>query len=232
MSGWLVAVEGPSAAGKSRAVAAAGRSLGLRTIAEAYDRIRPRPSLTWETDAEWLRLERRLLREESRRYQEGRELADDGATVLTDTGFLGPLTYTLGLVRLGLASRSVLTELVRRGRELHEERAWGLPDAILYLRTTTAERRRRAALDPVGHPAALQARHQTIAADELRVYRTLVAPEFGGRLRFVLGIGGTEGVAARLEGALARTRVPHRRPSLERILRSLDGDRTRPSGVR
>jgi len=228
MSGWLVAVEGPSAAGKSRAVATAGRSLGLPTLAEAYDRLRPRPSLDGRTDAQWLRLERRLLNEDARRYEEGRRLAEAGATVLADTGFLGPLTYSVGLVRLGLASGSLVTDLVRFGRELRDEGRWGLPDSVVYLRTTAAERRRRAALDPVSHPLALQARHQAVAAEELRLYRTVVVPEFGARFRFVLGIGGSEGIAARIVSALPQSRGDVRRPSLERILRAIEREGTVP----
>jgi hypothetical protein len=222
MTGWLVAVEGPSAAGKSRAVATAARALGVPALPEAYDRLRPRPSLTASTDAGWLRLERRLLLEDARRYQEARRATDRGATVLADTGFLGPLTYTVGLVHLGLASRSVLSELVRLAGGLRDDGRWGLPDAVLFLRTPESERRRRAVLDPVHHPAEFQERHQSVAADEARLYRTVVAPEFGSRFRYVLGIGGTEGVATRLDGALRRSRVAGPRPSLERILRGID----------
>src|SRR5271170_219136 len=190
MRGWLVAVEGPSASGKSRAVAAAAGMLGISSIPEAYDRLRPRPPLTYSTDAGWLRLERRLLREDARRYREGRRQVESGATVFADTGFLGSLTYTVGLVHLGFASRSVLSEIVRDARTLRDEERWGLPDAVLFLRTPPAERRRRAALDPIDHPPELQARHQTIAEDEGRLYRKVIAPEFGPRFRWVLGIGG------------------------------------------
>jgi hypothetical protein len=221
-SGWLVAVEGPSAAGKSRAVATAARSLGLPSIPEAFDRLKPRPSLGWTGDAQGLRLERRLFAEDVRRFQEGRRQADAGATVLADTGFLGPLTYTFGLVRVGLAAPSVLTRLLRLARTFRPGEVWGLPDAILYIQTPDSERRRRAALDPIGHPSDLQARHQSVAREEQRFYRRHVAPEFGPRFRSVVGYGGVEGVAARIEGALPRTRAPHRRPSLDRILDAME----------
>lgn len=222
MTGWLVAVEGPSGAGKSRTVREAARRLVGVALPEAYDRIRPRPSLTWTTDTQLLRLEERLLREDACRYQEGRRLADTGAIVLADTGFLGPLTYTAGLVRHGLASPPTLGKLVRTGRAWHDEGRWSLPDAVLYVRTPASERRRRAGGDPRGHPPRLQARHQLIAEDEQRFYRTVVAPQFGARFRFVSGSGPPEVVVRHLVHALARSRAPARRPSLGRVLRAIE----------
>jgi hypothetical protein len=221
MSGRVVALEGPSAAGKSRTVAALASSLGLTTIPEAYERLRPRPSLTWRTDAELLRLERRLLREETRRFREGRRLVDSGATVLADTGFLGPITYTAGLVDLGLATPSALTGLLAFADELRTDGIWGLPDAVVYLRTPVAERHRRAEGDPGGHPRSLQVRHRRVAAAELRLYRTVVAPEFGHRFSFVSGSGPPERIAARVARLLARPRATGRPPSMERVLHAI-----------
>jgi hypothetical protein len=228
MSGWLVAVEGPSGAGKSRTVREAVHLFGVLALPEAYDRIRPRPSLTWKTSADLLRLERRLLREDATRFRVGRHLANDGATVLADTGFLGPLTYTAGLVRLGLAPPSVLADLARTARTWSVEGRWGLPDAVLYLRTPRTVRQRRAARDPRGHPSSLQTRHQAVAAEELRLYRTVLAPAMGPGLRFVSGEGSPEEVARRLVLALERTRIRARRPSLERLLQGIERRGTVP----
>jgi len=228
MSGWLVAVEGPSASGKSRTVREMSRRLGATEIHEAYDRVRPRLSLSWTTVPQLLRLEQRLLREDARRYREGRRLAATGATVLTDTGFLGPLTYTAGLVRLGLAPRLVLNQLLGTAREWCEEGRWGLPDAILYLRTPLAERRRRAEGDPRRHPAPLRARHQAVAAYEQRFYRTVVRPELGERFRSVSGTGTPNEVVARLVDAMTRFRARTRRPSSGRILDAIEHDRGVP----
>jgi len=221
MPGRLVALEGPSAAGKSRTVATLARSLGLATIPEAYERLRPRPTLTWRTDAALFRLERRLLRQETRRFVEGRRLADRGATVLADTGFLGPITYTAGLVELGLASPAVLASLLRLGRELHAEGRWALPDAVVYLRTPLGERQRRAEGDPVGHPRSLRARHRQVAAAELRLYRTAIVPEFGPRFFFVTGSGPPDRVAERVARLLARPRATGRPPSMKRLLHAI-----------
>ncbi len=228
MSGWLVAVEGPSAAGKSRTVRAAARRLGVTALPEAYDRLRPRPPLSWATNAQLLRLEQGLLREDARRFREGRRLADAGATVLADTGFLGPLTYTAGLVRQGLAPPSVLHRLVRTARTWGAAGRWGLPDAIRFLRTPGAERRRRAASDPRGHPSLLQARHQSIARDEQRFYRTVVARELGPQFRYLSGTGSPDGVVDRLVRALPRSHGPTRKMSWKRILDAIDAEQGVP----
>lgn len=221
MPGQLIALEGPSASGKSRTVATLERAVGVRAIPEAYARLRPRPSLTWHGTGALLRLERRLLREEARRYQEGRRSAELGGVVLADTGFLGPITYTAGLVRAGLADRSVLSELLRSGSELARDGRWGLPDSLVYLRTTRRERRRRASADPVGHPESLRARHERVATEELRLYRRVIGPEFGVRFRFVSGDGPPTEVAERIARRLAPPIPTGRPPSLVHILRAI-----------
>ncbi|MCI4373162.1 MAG: ATP-binding protein [Thermoplasmata archaeon] len=222
MPGWLVAVEGPSGAGKTSAVHALARRTGRPMLAEAVDRIRPVPRLTWSSDAELLRLESRLLAEDAARYREGRRLARSGATVLADTGFLGPLTYTAGLIREHLAPPELLGALLRTAAEWAREGRWGLPDAVLYVRTSDATRHRRATADPAGHPPSLQLRHQRVAAVEFELYRTVVRPTLGPRLRFVSGEGTVEEVVPRLDRALSRTRsVAGRRPSSGTLLGAL-----------
>lgn len=204
MRGRVVAIEGPSAAGKTWAVRDVAPGLGAAPLAEAYDRLRPRPPLAWRTPGELLRTERRLLTEEARRYQEARELAEVGGLVLADTGFLGPLTYAGAVVAHGLVPRSVVVRLVEEARGLAATGRWGLPDAFVYLRTPPAERRRRAARDPRGHPGSLQRRHQLVGEAELRFYRSAVAPRFGPRFRFVSGDGAPALVAGRVRRAVGR----------------------------
>jgi AAA domain len=222
MPGWLVAVEGPSGAGKTSAVHALARRTGRPMLAEAVDRIRPTPRLTWSSDEELLRLEGRLLAEDAARYREGRRVARTGATVLADTGFLGPLTYSAGLIRERLAPSELLGTLLRTAGEWARERRWGLPDAVLYVQTPDATRERRARSDPAGHPPSLQLRHQRVAAVEFEIYRTVVRRALGPRLRFVSGEGTEEEVATRLDRALSRTRASAgRRSSSAALLRAL-----------
>jgi thymidylate kinase len=223
MRGRVVAVEGPSAAGKTRAVGAVARHLGGAPLAEAYERVSPRPALEWSGPTGLLRLERLLLTEDARRFREARDLAEAEGTVVVDTGFLGTLTYTGGLVRQGAAPRSVLHELVRTARELAHRGEWGLPDGILYLQTPVAERTRRARRDPVGHPSATQPRHQQVAAEESRFYRSVLAPAYGPRFRRVSGTGAAANVVIRLTRAAEAIIAPgHGAPAYGPILRAVE----------
>ncbi len=224
MRGAVVAVEGPSGAGKSRAVAGAARRLDAVVLAEAYDRLRPPPPLVWRGPAELLRLERRLLREEARRYREARALAAGGRLVLADTGFLGPLTYVLGLATLRRAPPAVLDALRRDAAALAADGRWGTPDAVVYLQTPERERTRRAAGDPRGHPAALRARHRAVGRVERRFYRTRLAPRYGRRWRVVSGRGPPAAVATRVARAARRVAAAaarRRPPAPGPLLRAL-----------
>lgn len=212
MRAQVVAVEGPSAAGKTWAVRDVAPGLGAAPLAEAYDRLRPRPPLAWRTPAELLRTERRLLREEARRYREARELAEVGGLVMADTGFLGPLTYVSAVASAGQVPPSLAVRLVEEARGLARAGRWGLPDALVYLRTPPAVRRRRAARDPRGHPASLQRRHQEVGELELRFYRSTLARSFGPRLRFVSGDGPPALVAGRVRRAVGRLLAVRSRP--------------------
>jgi len=160
--GRLIAIEGGSASGKTTLVRAAARTLGWRPLPEAFDRLDPTPSLEFGSSRELLRLEGVLLAEEVRRYREARRLCARGATVLADTGFLGPLTYTLGLVELGRAPSSVGRTLERSVRSLVRRSALGIPDLTVWLHTSGNERRRRARVDARRHPVALFARHEAV----------------------------------------------------------------------
>jgi len=123
--------------------------------------------------------------------------------------------------------------LVEEARRLAEEGRWGLPDAFVYLRTAPAERRRRAARDPEGHPASLQRRHQTVGETEIEFYRTAVAPSFGARFRFVSGDGAPPRVAARVQRAVGRILAARsRRAPVGAILDALAADGTVPGRPR
>ena len=185
--GRLVAVEGASAAGKSTLVRRAAERLGWTPVTEAFDRLDPAPSLDFETAQELLRLEGTLLAEECRRYRESRRYCERGATVLTDTGFLGPLTYTWGLFALGRAPRWVAERLSRSTRALARTGRLGLPDLTVYLDTPQAVRRLRAREDPGRHPPALAPRHESVGRLERRYYQDRFPARLPERFRTVSG---------------------------------------------
>jgi hypothetical protein len=196
--GTVVAIEGLSASGKSTAARRVAALLGAVRIAEAVDRMDPAPSIDFANVQELRTLEHALLAEEGRRFRDARRLAATGRIVVTDTGFLGPLTYTAGLVQLGRAPPAVLAGLLRDARRLAARGHWGLPDLIVFLETGRAARARHAARDPGGHPATLRDRHEAVGAVERRIYREALGPLFGSRAQVVSGGGGAGLVAVRV----------------------------------
>jgi hypothetical protein len=196
----ILAVDGPSAAGKSTIVARAARDLGWVPLAEAYDRLDPPVDLRFADDRGLASIERALLEEESRRWRSAHSLRRQGWTVVVDTDFLGPLTYTSGLVALGRASPAVLRSVLRRARELARRGLWGLPDGLVYLTTGSSVRRERVARDPSRHPPDLALRHELVGEVEERFYRGSLPAAFPGRVKWLVG----ERPLERLVGELRR----------------------------
>ncbi|MGB6501800.1 MAG: hypothetical protein WBG19_10490 [Thermoplasmata archaeon] len=166
----LIAVEGISGSGKSTLVARAAPLFGWVALAEAYDRLDPRPRIDVTAPAALARVERILLDEEGRRWQAARALVAEGRTVIADTGFLGPITYSAGLVEMGAAPASLKRDVVTRARALARSGRWGLPDLTIWLATEETERRRRAIADPVRHPPQLADRHERVGRFESRFF--------------------------------------------------------------
>ena len=200
--GRVVAVEGASAAGKTTAAETAARARGWVVIPEAYRRLHPTPSLTYRSPTELLDLERTLLEEEARRFSEARARARSGATVLADTGFLGPLTYTWALIGMGAAPTATLPSLLQLARTLGARGEWGLADAYVYVDTPPSVRSARARADRVGHPSDVAARHAAVGALERRFYRERFAPLVGSRLTWLAGSGRPALVAERVQHAV------------------------------
>jgi hypothetical protein len=191
-------------------------------LAEAYDRLRPTPSLEIRSPRALLALERRLLVEEGRRYREARAAATDGRLVLADTGFAGPLTYARGLVALGLTPASVLAPLYRKARVLMREGSWGVADLTVYLSTSARTRRRRVAGDPRGHPASIAVRHEAVGRVERADLLRRIGPALGPRFLQVEAEGRPVDVARRIRTVLAgRPRGPAPRRLGEELLRVL-----------
>jgi hypothetical protein len=229
--GRIIALEGPSGAGKTTVVRAAARAFGWVPLREAFDRIEPAPSLGFRTSEELLSLEKTLLAEEGRRYREAVRRRRVGRTVVADTGFLGPLTYTAGLVALGDTTPRVfegLRSLV--GGPEHSDRI-GLPDRIVYLDVPKRVRDRRTTRDPRGHPEEFRARHEAVARVERRFYRDLARGLLSGRIQFVSGTGSPGTVAARVRAAVRSPDVPlGSRGTLRDVLARLaDGIGPRPA---
>ncbi len=219
----LIAIEGPSGAGKTTLARRTAERFGWRLLPEAYDRLSPRPSLRFAGPAGLLALERRLLAEERRRYAEALRSTAAGTTVLADTGFLGPLTYTAGLVARGAAPGRLLTDLLEEEQRARSPRAAGLPDVVVYLDVPSRLARRRGASDPAGHPADLAGRHAAIGAWERRFYRRVLGPAFPSVVRTVPASGAPRSIARRLEAAV-RSSVPLAHPrDAARVARTLLG---------
>jgi len=202
--GRLIALEGGSASGKTTLVKAAARAFGWRPLPEALDRLDPAPSLEFDSPKGLLLLEGTLLAEEAQRYREARRLRDRGVTVLADTGFLGPLTYTLGLVELGRAPASVGRSLIRSVRAMVRRGTLGMPDLTVYLATTRAERRRRARAGARRHPPALFTRHEAVGAVERRFFEEEFPSTRPDRFR-LLRAGSPPSVLARRLGSLVES---------------------------
>ncbi len=212
-AGAIVAVEGPSAAGKSAVALAAGALSGGATVPEAYVRLGRSVPLEFRSSPELVRVERRLLREDVRRWRQARVLARQGRTVYLDTGVLGTLTYTWGLVEIGRAESAAMNALwesvdraVRSGR-------LGLPDRIAFIDTPPSVRRRRARQSPEGHPARLDELHARVGTLERALWSDRWGPLLGNRLVRIDGRESVARIARRLVRIGSRPRAGSARAS-------------------
>ncbi len=201
--GRIVALEGESAVGKSTVAALLARRVDGALLAEAYDRLRPSPSLSFRNDRELFVLETALLREEVRRYRAARALALRGLTVVADTGFLGPLSYTAGLVVLGRCAPATYARLLRAATPLLRAGSLGVADLTVLLTAPRAVLARRAARDPGRHPAEFRERHRAVGRLERSQFLGELARAFPGRVVRVSATGEPERTVGRIEKRLA-----------------------------
>ncbi len=218
--GIVVAIEGASAAGKSSVVRAARAAYGWSALSEAFERLDPRPSLAFASPRALLATERRLLREEGRRSREANRERARGDVVVADTGFWGPLTYTAGLVALGLAERSVLAAL---GEDASARGALPcVPDLVVYLDASATGRHERARRDRGTHPAALEPRHAAVGAFERSFFVRTVPRVLPGAIRRIRAVGSPEELADRLRRVVADLpRAPGPSPEPRAVARAV-----------
>jgi len=202
----VVALGGASGSGKSTVAAALARELGASVVDEAFYRLHPRPSLALGSPERLGSLEGRLVEEEARRYRDAQALAGSGRTVVADTSFLDPVSYTVGLALLGLADARTLGRVLDRALGLARTGRLGVPDLTVYLSVPARTRRRRVALDTVGHPAAYRDRHERVGAIERTILLPWLARALPGRVRSARGDGPVEAVVRRVRHALGRAR--------------------------
>ena len=203
--GFVVALEGQSGVGKTAVSRAVAGRTGAMRIAEAADRLRPRPTLRYRSPAGLRRLETRLLAEEGRRYATARRARTLGRLVVADTGFLGPLTYSAGLARLDPAF-DVRPTLAQSARRLEAAGMWGPADLHVVLVAPSREIARRLARAPAAHPEDLRDRHARVGRAELATWRRLGRTTLPGRIAFVSATGPVEAVVGRVVRAVDRAR--------------------------
>jgi hypothetical protein len=222
--GPVIAIEGMSGSGKSRLVESVGDSEGWPVLREAWDRRRPRLSLGYRGPRDLLRLEGRLLSEELRRWRDARRLAGEGAPVLCDTGFLGPLSYLRGLRAVEPELGELRPPLLHRLRTAAGAGRFGLPDRTLYLDTPPALARRRAARSSRPHPVRFRTRHLAVGRVEREFWLGEASDLLRGRLTVLDGRGSVRRLGSTLT-RLARRPVPPATPrELWRFLQALGQD--------
>lgn len=218
----LIALEGPSGAGKTTVARAVAGRTGAEFLPEAFALLSPAPSLEYSGPDELFELERILLVEERRRFRRALAARRRGRPVVADTGFFGPLTYTAGLVALGLAPRSVLVRLLREAGRRSREGPIGAPDLVVYLDVPESVLWRRAAHDPVGHPRGLFSRHLAVGRRERTFYRQALSRVLPDRVRVISAVGSSVAVAQRVvERARSISPVRSSRGVLERVMEAV-----------
>lgn len=204
-----VALEGPSGVGKTSVVRALAGRTGRTELAEAYDSVVDVPSLEFDTRADLLRIERRLVTLELRRFRAATGFRTRGVPLVLDTGFLGPLTYSMGLREELGSGWDVVDDIRRQFTRAAGTGDWGIPDLTLYLEAPAATIRERTLSAPATHPLHLTERHARVARRERVYWLERVARAVPGR---VLRVDATGDVEATVDRILRRLRETALRP--------------------
>jgi hypothetical protein len=178
----VLSVAGLSAAGKTRFLRALARSARTAWLPEPWTSLRPRPSLGVDRARTLLALERRLLREEARRWQRAERWARAGRTVWLDTPPIGPLTYGRGLgALLGLPWRAP-EWLARPGPRSRAPEPVRMTDLVVYLRARPLDTLRRALDRPPSPDTGHEAQHLLVGLIEEEFWLGEFRRAFPGRL--------------------------------------------------
>lgn len=206
-SGRLVAVEGPSAVGKTTVTRRIAETSDWTLLGEASLRLRPRLGLRFGSPAELRRIEERLIAEERRRSETARQLTERGVDVLLDTAFFGPATYTAAVARLDPTYAPVAARIVGSvAQDVRTDRL-RVPDRVVYLSASDRVLQARAAASRSVHPSRLAERHRMVGPIE-RGFWTAVASESRGAVRTLSALGSPASAASRLVRELARPAPP------------------------
>jgi thymidylate kinase len=221
----IVALDGPSGAGKTTVGRALAALLDARLIPEAYVRLVQRPSLRAADRDELWEIESRLLREEGERWREAAEAGSHGQSIVLDTATLGPLSYSWGLREGVDPALDIFPEIVHQARHQLRGGRWGVPDLTIYLDVPEDVALARSAMDPRGHPRDLRARHATVARWERVLYLRELPRRSPGRFTSAVGDGPPERVARAIAEKLEQlgTIPPASREDAERALGAFEG---------
>ena len=146
----MLAIEGVSHVGKSTLARGLAKEWGSPAITEAYDRLGADRTLAFRSDLELRQIELELAQEDLQRMRDATTTSNEGPGVILDTDFLGPLSYTRGLVQLGMARPETFDWLLRRYEQELARQRWRPADYYLYLDAPPALLRRRAVVGGSG----------------------------------------------------------------------------------
>ncbi|MGC2034124.1 MAG: AAA family ATPase [Thermoplasmata archaeon] len=208
----MLAIEGVSHVGKSTLARGLAKEWGSPAITEAYDRLGADRTLAFRSDLELRQIELELAQEDLQRMRDATTTSNEGPGVILDTDFLGPLSYTRGLVQLGMARPETFDWLLRRYEQELARQRWRPADYYLYLDAPPALLRRRAVvagragLDPVIE------RHLLVGAEERQFFLGPLQRILGPRLIRLSTVGRIELVRQRALKRLSFPWVPLRDP--------------------
>jgi hypothetical protein len=230
----MLAIEGVSHVGKSTLARGLAQEWGSPAIAEAYDRLGADRTLDFRSDLELRPIELELAREDLERLRDATTTSYEGPGVILDTDFLGPLSYTRGLVHLGMARPETFRWLLRRYEQDLARQRWRPADYYLYLDATPALLRRRAA---VGGRAGLDPvieRHLLVGAQERQFFLGPLQRILGPRLIRLPAVGRIELVKERAVRRLSFPWIPLPDPqaTARRILDALSRERKSATAAR